>query len=155
MQKKARGRTYLIEEIFIKRKNSKVVRERFLRFFLAVFLSHPCSVVEVLSVQLCRFGYRKYSFYHHYSLSIYYCRFGFIYLLSLFFLSSLFQLAQNNLEFSRMFLTQNILECSQIFYNVLECSRIFQNVLGCSREFTIINILQEVEIYHLISSQLS
>ena len=58
MQKKARGRTYLIEEIFIKRKNSKVVRERFLVYFLVVFLSHPCSVVEVLSIYLCRFGVR-------------------------------------------------------------------------------------------------
>ena len=91
-QKKARGRTYLIEEIFISSKKSKVISGRFLRFFLVVFLSHPCSVVEVLSVYLCRFGYTKSSFYHHHSLSIYYCRFGFIYLLSLFFLSSLFHM---------------------------------------------------------------
>ena len=58
MQKKARGRTYLIEEIFIKRKNSKVVRERFLVYFLVVFLSHPCSVVEVFSIDLCGFEVR-------------------------------------------------------------------------------------------------
>ena len=64
-------------------------------YFLVYSLSNSCSVVEVY---LCIFLdldleiFFLLSFHHHHLLLIYLCRFGFVYLLSLFSLSSLFQL---------------------------------------------------------------